>query len=153
MGSEEDLEMIIQTVGWWLKSTTQGMWATDLQSTEETMCAGWLLFSAGKYNREALCWEIWNFMGVQVAVRFRAIEDGRKPDRSKKLDPKAPPPPPPIKALHVEIDKVHQGINRSRIEYLYSSKATVFPLGIKMRLVRDYRFLTNSQVKAKVECL
>jgi len=59
----------------------------------------------------------------------------------------------PIKALHIEIDKVNQGINRARIEAIYSSKAKVFPLGIKMRFVRDYRLLTNSQAKAKAECL
>jgi len=78
MGSEEEFPMIIQTIGWWLKSTSQGMWVTDLQSAEETTCAGWLLFSMGDYDREALCKEIWDFTGVQVVVRFRAIEDGKK---------------------------------------------------------------------------
>jgi len=29
----------------------------------------------------------------------------------------------------------------------------VFPLGIKMRFVHDYRLLTNSQAKAKADCL
>ncbi len=50
MGSEEDLSTIMQTIGWWLKSTSQGMWLTDLQSVEETTCAGWLLFSVGDYD-------------------------------------------------------------------------------------------------------
>jgi len=36
MGSNEDLSMIMQMVGWWSKSTTQGMWLTDLQAAEET---------------------------------------------------------------------------------------------------------------------
>jgi len=153
MGTNEDLTTIMQTIGWWLKSTSQGMWLTDLQSAEETMCAGWLLFLAGDYDRENLTQEIWNFIGVQVAIRFRAIDDGKKRDNSKKTDSKAPSPSPPIKALHVDVDKAHQGVNRSRLEFLYSSKATVFPLGIKMRFVRDYRLLTNSQAKAKAECL
>jgi len=59
----------------------------------------------------------------------------------------------PVKTLHVEIDKVHQGVNCSIIELLYLSTAFVFPLGIKMHFVHNYRFLTNSQVKAKAECL
>jgi len=68
MGMEEDFPTIIQSIGWWLKSTSQGMWLTDLQSAKETMCAGWLLFSAGEFDREALTQEIWNFCGVQVAI-------------------------------------------------------------------------------------
>jgi len=153
MGTNEDFSTIMQTIGWWLKSTSQGMWLTDLQSTEETMCTGWLLFSASDYDQEKLTQEIWNFIGVQVAICFRAIDDGQKRDKTKKTDPKAPPPPPPIKALHVDVDKAHQGVNRNQLEFLYSSKATVFPLGIKMRFVCDYRLLTNSQAKAKAECL
>jgi len=94
MGSEEDLASMMQTISWWLKSTSQGMWLTDLQSAEETTCAGWLLFSAGEYDREALCREIWEFTGVQVAVRFWVIEDGIKKDKNAKPDPQAPPPTP-----------------------------------------------------------
>jgi len=52
-----------------------------------------------------------------------------------KPDPNAPKLPPPVKALHVEIDKINQGVNQSRIEALYSLKATIFPLGIKMQFV------------------
>jgi len=116
MGSHEDLMTIMQMIGWWLKSTFQGMWLMDLQSAKETTCTGWLLFSAGNYNREVLSYEIWEFTGAQVAIRFRVIEDGKKWDKNAKLDPNAPKPPPPIKALHVEIDKVNQAVNCSRIE-------------------------------------
>jgi len=129
------------------------MWLTDLQSAEETTCAGWLLFSAGNYNKEALMQEIWNFTGVQVTIHYRVIDDGKKVDKSKKPESQNSPSPPPVKALHIDIDKVHQGMNRSRIKHLYSSSATVFPLGIKMRFVRDYHLLTNSQAKAKANCL
>jgi len=44
----------METIGWWLKSTKQGMWRTDLQTAEEMLCAGWLLFSANKYDQEGL---------------------------------------------------------------------------------------------------
>jgi len=50
MGTNKDLTTIMQTIGWWLKSTSQGMCLMDLQSTKETMCMGWLLFSASIYN-------------------------------------------------------------------------------------------------------
>jgi len=72
---------------------------------------------------------------------------------SQKMDPKAPPPPTPIKALHININIIHQGVNQSRIKHLYSLSAMVFPLGINMRFVHNYCLLTNSQAKAKVACL
>jgi len=58
LGTEIDLAAIMETIGWWLKSTKQGMWQTDLQSAEETLCAGWLLFSVEEYDWEALSQEI-----------------------------------------------------------------------------------------------
>ncbi len=145
LGTNTDLETIMETIGWWLKSTEQGMWRMDLQDAEDTICAGWLLFSADEYDREALSHEIWNLTGVRVALRFRAIDDGNHKDGKTKTTL--------IKALHVEIDRVHQTITRSRIKFLYSSRATAFPLGFKMRLVRDHRLLTNTQAKAKAASL
>jgi len=44
------------------------MWKTDLQLAEETICAGWLLYLAEEYNREALCCKIWNMTGMQIAL-------------------------------------------------------------------------------------
>jgi len=78
MGSQEDIETLMQTIGWWLKSTRQGMWVTNLQLPEDTTCAGWLLFLAGDYDWEALTQEIWNFTGVLVAVWFCVIDDGKR---------------------------------------------------------------------------
>jgi len=102
------------------------MWHTDLQTAKDTLCTGWLLFLADKYNCKALCCENWNLTGVLVALRFRAINDGVKKDGKNKVTP--------VKALHIKIDKVHQTMTRSWIEYLCSSKATIFPLRFKMRL-------------------
>jgi len=142
VGTEQDLAMIMETIGWWLKSTEQGMWRTNLQTAEESMCAGWLLFLADKYDRSR---EIWNLAGVHVALRYRAINDGAKKEGKTKSAP--------VKALHIEIDRIHQTVTRSWIEYLYSSKATVFPLGFNMRLVRDHRLLANTQAKEKAASL
>jgi len=91
------------------------------------MCAGWLLFSVDEYDHEALSQEIWNLAGVHVALRYWAIDDGTKKEGKTKSTP--------VKALHIKIDQVHQTVTRSRIEYLYSPKATIFPLGFKMHVV------------------
>jgi len=91
MGSNEDLSTIMQTIRWWLKSTSKGMWLTNLQSEEQTTCTGWLLFSAGDYNRAALTQEIWNFTGVvQVALCYRVIDDGKKWINLKSKNPRTP---------------------------------------------------------------
>jgi len=55
LGTTKDLETIMETIGWWLKSTKQGMWHTDLQTAKDTLCTGWLLFLVEEYNWEALC--------------------------------------------------------------------------------------------------
>jgi len=51
-----------------------------------------------------------------------------------------------LTVLHIEVDKADPASSRNRIEQLYSSAATVFPLGIKMRMVRELRLLTNNSV-------
>jgi len=127
LGTMADLKTIMEMISWWLKLTEQGMWRTALQTAEDTLCAGWLLFSAEEYDRVALCCKIWELTGILVALRFRATDDGAKKDRKTKGTL--------VKALHIEIDRVHQTTTRSHIEYLYSSKATIFPLRFKMQLV------------------
>jgi len=66
----------METIGWWLKSIEQGMWRMDLQSAEETLCAGWLLLSTKGYDCRALSQEIWNLTRVHAALQFRAIDNG-----------------------------------------------------------------------------
>jgi len=58
LGTDTELSTVMETIRWWLKSIEQGMWKTDLQSAEETICTGWLLYLAKEYDREALCCEI-----------------------------------------------------------------------------------------------
>ncbi len=88
---------------------------------------GWLLYSAEEYNRKALCTEIWNLTGVQIAQCFWAIDDSTKKDPKNKTMP--------VKVLHIEIDHVHQTVTCSQINHLYLLKAAMFPLGFKMCLV------------------
>jgi len=143
--TEQELSAIMETVNWWLKSMEQGMWRMDLQSAEDTICTGWLLYSVEEYDREALCTEIWNLTGMQTALHFQAIDDDSKKDPKNKTTP--------VKVLHIEIDWVHQTVTCSRIEHLYLLKATVFPLGFKMHLIHDHQLLTNIQAKAKAASL
>jgi len=123
------------------------MWKAPLQFAKNTVCVRWLLYSANKYDCKALCRDIWQLTGIQVALCYQVIDNRKKKDGNDKTKRV------PVKALHIEIDKVQKTTVQSRIKHLFSSKAMVFPLGIKMQSVRDYRILTNAQAKAKANSL
>jgi len=53
------------------------------------------------------------------------------------------------KALHIEIDKGKLPSCHHLLENLYSSLVTMFPLDVKMHLVRDHKLLTNTKAKTK----
>jgi len=158
VGLNMDPATLVEDISWWLQSTKQGMWPSQLQDAEETVCLGWLLYSTDELDKEALRKEIWQMTGVQVALRYRAIDDGvpkrkaadaNKEGKEKSVKPTAAP----VKALHLEINVSEPYASRRRVETIFSSTAEVFPLDIKLRLVRDARLLTNPMVKAKATSL
>jgi len=69
-GFTEATAKILVNIGWWLCLTDQGLWEHPLQHVEDTiyLSRGCLLYSANKYDKEALCQEIWPFTGASVAI-------------------------------------------------------------------------------------
>jgi len=134
---------VMENIGWWFKSTSQGMWQMTLQKAEGMTCMGWLLYSADEFDREALCREIWQFTGVLISLHFREIDNGNPKVENREI----------VKALHIDINKGDSLEYKHRLEYLYSLSATTFPLGIKMRLVRDFKLLMNLKAKEKARSL
>ena len=118
------------------------MWVSPLQRAKDTTCLGWLLYSANEYDYKELCKEIGAFIGVQVALHIGEVDNGIhcKEGTTCTLGPKA---------LHIEIDKGKLPSCHHLLENLYSSLVTMFPLDIKMHLVRDHKLLTNTKAKAK----
>jgi len=87
----------MENIGWWLRSTKQGMWKAQLQQAEETTGLGWLLFLADEFDKEALKVQIWETTGVHMVLHYRAIDDGIiKWDANNKAR---------VKALHIKVDK------------------------------------------------
>jgi len=76
LGMSHKPETVVEDIGWWLRSTLQGIWLAQLQDAEETTCLGWLLFSMDEMDKEALRKEIWQMTGGQVVLQFRVIDDG-----------------------------------------------------------------------------
>jgi len=126
---------LVHKMGPWLQTTKQGMWPRQLPLAEETICLGWLLYSAPEYNLSALSQQIKKDTGGDVALCFRTIQDS--------LPVHAIRNKPHIKAIHLD---VAQGVSAQlvkRIEGTYSSTTRTFPLGIKMQLVPELQATAN----------
>jgi len=101
-------DKIMENIRWWLWSTEQGMWKAQLQQAEETTGLEWLIFLADEFDKEVLKVQIWETTRVQVALRYRAIDDGAiKWDANNKTR---------VKAQHIEVDKANPASSCNRLE-------------------------------------
>ncbi len=105
-------EELVNKMGPWLRATKQGLWPRQLGLTEQTKCIGWLLYSAPEYHLGALRQQIQQETGIEVALRFRTIQDGRPT--------KAEHPRPRTKAIHMEVDLNILPTQQNRLERIYS---------------------------------
>jgi len=125
-------DKIMENIGWWLCSMEQGMWKTQLQQAKEMTGLGLLLFLDDEFNKEVLKAQIWETTGVHVALRYQAIDNGvTKRDASNQKR---------VKAIHIKVDKSDPATSQNRLERLYSSATTTFPLGIKWDLCANFDY-------------
>jgi len=117
-------------ISWWLKKEKTDVFVKDIQS-ETTVRCGWLLFSYSGLDVDALTDEISAFCGATVAGRY-------KPILTDKWDPTIESKKR-LKAVHLETAKVDEKKVKKELKILYGSKSTRFPLGIRMRLVAEYK--------------
>jgi len=141
MGSLASPTQLVAAMGPWLCTTKQGLWLRQIPLAEQTLCIGWLLFSAPEYDLDDIRRTIKQATGVEVALRFRIINDGL-PRHTIRTGPR-------IKAIHMEVEKETSSNKCKSIANLYSSTAQIFPLGIKMRLVPEINSLTNPDAHAQ----
>ena len=124
------IEEIKGDLSWWLKKEHTDIWEKEIQA-ESTARLGWLLFSFSGLNIKALCAEISAIIGIEIAGRFKPIlTDKWDPtiDSKKRL-----------KAIHLECDKKSDRKAKRELSKIYGSTSTDFPLGIRMRLIAEYR--------------
>jgi len=143
LGSSVPPASLVKELDPWLRCTKHGLWPRQLPLVEQTVCLGWLLFSAPEYNLEELRRAIWTATGVKVALRYRIIRDGL-PVQATHLSPRT-------KAIHIDIDSSAPKNHRERISKVFSPKTKEFPVGIKMRLVAEISHLTDSKGHHKAE--
>ncbi len=113
----------------------------QLPLAEQTVCLGWLLFSAPEYDRRELQRIIKETSGEDVALRYHTIQMGAKGPATKETTM--------VKALHMETDITLSPAQRQRITSMYSSSAMWFPLDIKMRLVPEFSAMSMPDASAR----
>ena len=116
---------------WFLRENEMGMYNKDLQ-VESTERKGWFLYSTPALDKTILAEKIEEEIGVAVSLRWKYINTDKYEqmdlgERKKWM------------ALHIEVatqdgKKAARGLAR-----LYDSKSRAFPLGIRMRLVSEFR--------------
>lgn len=92
------------------------------------MIIDWDLYSTKKINCDMLIAELFEMIGVHVAIRWRmiSIRGGKIPKDQQ------------IWALHFETDARYADIDRQTLKHLYGTdRQTGFPLGVRMRLVPE----------------
>ena len=123
---------------WFLRENEMGMYDRDLQ-VESIERKGWFLYSTSALDKKLLAEKIEEEIGVTVALRWKYIntekyEQLNKDERKKWM------------ALHIEVatpdsKKAARGLAR-----LYDSKSKAFPLGIRMRLVSEFREVKGNTI-------
>ena len=123
---------------WFLREKGMGMYDKDLQ-VESVERKGWLLYSTPALDARLLAEKIGEELGIAVALRWKYINT----DKFEQLDKNARKK---WMALHIEVasddgKKASRGLAR-----LYGSKSQAFPLGIRMRLVSEFREVKGNTV-------
>jgi hypothetical protein len=146
IGHTESLEDIRKTMGEYLSSSKQAMYNKMLQ-VEESVIAGFLVYSHNDMDAGALADEIGDQIGIPVGLRWRAIDIGIKgkiPDNQK------------VNALHVEVEKKSKMKAMKKLFELYPRTMVnthLYPNGIKMRFVKNKSDALNIPEKRKIEKL
>ena len=138
LGLNEPIEGIIQNSLWWFKEKKMAIYKRDLQ-VEKTARTNWLLYSTPGLDTMALKEAIHNEIGVEISLRYGMIAGSLKYDKDRGTD---------IKGYLVETDLNDSRKVKTALRILYGAKATVFPLGIKLRYVPMLQDITHN-VKAQ----
>ena len=108
-----------------------GIFDKELQ-VESIERKGWLLYSTPAMDSKLLAEKISDEVGVKVALRWKYINT----DKYEQLDKDARKK---WMALHIEVSAEDSKKASRGLASLYSRKSGSFPLGIRMRLVSEFR--------------
>ena len=102
---------------------------------------GWLLYSFYTLDTKALAEAILNQTGVTVGLRYKYINTEKyEPDREQRRK---------WMAVHIEVDSDNSKTAARGLKELYSMSSIKFPLGIRMRLVSEYREVKGNPINSR----
>ena len=128
---------IKEDIEWWMKKEKITLYVKTIQA-ELTTRLGWLLFSFPEMNVKAFSTELTSLMGETISARYKPILTD-KWDTS--LDSKSR-----LKAIHLECDKKVESKVKMKLATFYSSSSKNFPMGIRMRLIPEFREIKGNQL-------
>ena len=131
------IQEIKEDIEWWLRKEQVEVYQKSIQSAH-TSRLGWLLFSFPELDIKKLQSELSTLAGAPVASRYKAILTD---SWNSKVDPKKR-----LKAVHLECAREDERKVKMVLNKHYSSTSTAFPLGIRMRLVPEFREIKGNQV-------
>ena len=117
-------------LSWFLKKEQVDIFVKDLQA-DTTVQLEWLLFSLQGIDVKSLCKEIFNLLHIEIAGRYKLI-------RADKWDPTIDNKKH-LKAIHLECAKKDKRKAKKELGWIYTSSSTEFPLGIRMRLIAEFK--------------
>lgn len=130
-----DMKELRESIDWYFKQKGMRIFDKSIQA-ESIDQMGWLLYSNGKMDLVALKDAIDACLSVTIGLRYKYINTASyEPDRNARKK---------WMAVHIEADskeakKVERGLKK-----LYGTASTAFPLGIRMRLVSEYRLVKGN---------
>ena len=133
MGTSKPLNEIMEHTGDWFKRKKHGIYLKHVQAEQQSII-GWLLYSVQTMEFARLQQSLEDRLGFPVHARWQVINTGHNKDL--KQDDL-------IRAVHLRVDRDLQDEAQDALEQIYSSKATVFPLDYKMRLIPPKDMMQN----------
>jgi hypothetical protein len=137
-------------VDWYLNDNRHGLWPAQIQA-ERVDAILWLLYSSELTDitvlKPAIENEIERRIGkrIEVGLRWRNIQ----------LEfSKGPVPPEDIvRAIHIQVEHSVRNEAKSVLQEMYKSKATEWPLHLRLRAVPMYDEATNKEAKDNIRPL
>ena len=134
------MEELTSNVDWFFKEAGMRMFNKTIQAESITQM-GWLLYSYSNLDTKALADAISNQIGTRVGLRYKYINtDKYEPDREQRRK---------WMAIHIEADSDDSKKATRGLKELYSMSSTTFPLGIRMRLISEYRDVKGNSTNSK----
>ena len=141
LAHDEIAEDIMLDMSFWLEDEEIKLYKKTIQA-EEVSVIGWFLYGIKEINTKNLADAIFATDNqTEVGLRQMRIRTQVGGKASS------------IRAMGIECDATKEGRVKRQLIKLYNSKSTSWPLGVKLRYMRDPRFLCGSMAIVKLKHL